>query len=263
MDPEKLARALQRNPDLNVPRPLIRRPDRTNPRQWVDSDRKPASLESYSGERTQKTQWLTKEQLKAPWKELHPEPSKKDELESLQSDHEHSDTDVSKKRGFGGDEEGDVGGPSKKQKIEETEKKVDKGKGKEKKIPQPLKGLLPKRAPAILPLSPQPIHPTRMKDEDTDVFRKEWPGPGTFEYKWKDNPNVDEDRSVRNTLPDDLKNIPIRKVMPERVSKNSKSDLQYMGGQKFHDMEIIDSGDCFFAASKSIILLLDLDRNLC
>ncbi|CAD6447969.1 9f2f734f-2f2d-45cf-879c-eb5c28848c13 [Sclerotinia trifoliorum] len=280
MNEEELARVLRRDPNINVPRPVYKRPEVTQPLKWTKFGKHFLASKFPAQPRTQPRQWLTQEQLKTPWRELPhrrllninppplppppparsppppapPETGDNEEgLLPLEEELEQGETPEARKRDRSTDEEDDDDHesiPVKKQKIDsEIGRKINKGKGIEKsQAPKAIRP--PAHAPGILPLSPQDARAPKIANPEIGPLRSRFPGPGNFEYRWKNNPKADEDREIRDGIPDSFQDVPDVRLMPERISKNRRrvKDFKYMGDQEFYDMEIPDSGDCFFGA---------------
>ncbi|APA07114.1 predicted protein [Sclerotinia sclerotiorum 1980 UF-70] len=282
MNEEELARVLRRDPNINVPRPIYKRPEVTQPLRWTKFSKHFRTSKFKARPRTEPRQWLTGNQLKAPWRELpsrrrhnepirpppparsacpapsqpHPAPARtgdnEEELLPLEGERERGETPEAKKRDRSPDQEDDdeESIPVKKQKIDsKIGRNIDKCKDREK--PQELKATRPPaRAPGILPLSPQDAPTPRVTNPEIAALRNRFPGPGNFEHRWKNDPKADEHRKIRDGIPKNFDDVPEVRLMPERIPKNKRrvKDLKYMGDQEFYDMEIPDSGDCFFGA---------------
>lgn len=284
MDPVKSALAVVRDPNINVPRPVFKAPAMTQSTAWRSMSRMEKRAEYGEDEpRTQPTLWISKEQLRAPWWELYPDwkppghigrpPLPADarvpiELvkvtiarkfeEKGKGDDKHeklmppAESEVQKKRLRSKEEEEDDKDdkqPTKKQKLGESKKAV----------PEPLKQTRgpPKRTPGIFPLSPQEARTPRPKNPDTDRLRAKYPGPGEFEYRWRNNERADVDSRVRNSIAaagelPEVRNMPPRSSGGRRALRN----FQYMGDQQFFSIPVRGDGNCFFGAGKSSDLLL-------
>ncbi|ESZ97986.1 hypothetical protein SBOR_1657 [Sclerotinia borealis F-4128] len=264
MDDATLARVLARNPNINVPRPRYRRPDFTQPFQWTKpSAHVPQQATAFRRgiPYTLKRKWLRDDQLKTPWYELHPElraspdksPPPPPTVTTAVSPGGSKTATAGEEKKAEGHEQGQQTRSPKRQKIEP---KTPKGKGKGQGIPPPIKprvpvpGAPPTLVPSILPISPQAVLAPRVRNAETRKMSETWAGPGTYEYKWKDDPNVDENRSVRDGIPANWKELPQVREMPVRKKDDNwaKNNFQYMGDQKFYSMTIPASGDCFFGA---------------
>ncbi|KAJ8070511.1 hypothetical protein OCU04_000884 [Sclerotinia nivalis] len=276
MNAEELARVLRRDPNINVPRPIYKRPKLTLPLMWKQASKHYRASTFPAQPRTEPRQWLTEKQLKTPWHELPPRQrlhgpirrppppppprppptpagrgDNEEELLPLGEEREQGETPEAKKRDrLPDDDDDDESIPVKKQKIDaENGGKTDKAKGKEK--PQWLKAARPPaHPPGILPLSPQDARAPRVANPEIGPLRNQFPGPGNFEHRWKNNPKADENREIRDSIPKSLDEVPDVRLMPERISKDRRrvKDFKYMEDQEFYDMDIPDSGDCFFGA---------------
>ncbi|QSZ30965.1 hypothetical protein DSL72_000525 [Monilinia vaccinii-corymbosi] len=269
MDQSRSSRALARNPSINVPRPRFRRPSRTQPINWIARTGRERRARSPSDEPiTKPREWLSEDKLKAPWWIIHPEwrPSKplgppppppvtppaparitKITLPANWRNKEEKEDeleDVQKKRGRPREEEKDYDEDNR-----EKKRKVDEGKRKE--VPKPLNQphALPAQQQAILPLSPQDVRAPRVKTPDTDEIRKKVPGPGNFEYRWRNNPEADGDKKIRNSIAA-IGELPEVKAMPLQKSEGhrTKKNFKYMGDHSFYSMPVPNDGNCFFGA---------------
>ncbi|KAF7856821.1 hypothetical protein EAF04_009584 [Stromatinia cepivora] len=272
MNAEELARVLRRDPNINVPRPIYKRPELTLPLRWKQASKHYRASRFPARPRTEPRQWLTENQLKTPWYELPPRqrlhepihrppppspppaPAKKkddeEELLPLGEEREQGENPEAKKRDRSPDDDDDDSIPAKKQKTDaKNDGKIGKGRGKEK--PQSLKATRPPaHPPGILPLSPQDAQAPRVANPEIRPLRNKFQGPGNFEHRWKNNPKADEDREIRDGIPKSFEELPEVRLMPERITKNKGrvKNFKYMGDQEFYDMDIPDSGDCFFGA---------------
>ncbi|RAL63272.1 hypothetical protein DID88_004349 [Monilinia fructigena] len=277
MEPDKTALAVARDPKINASRPVFKAPAMTQPTAWREMSRMERRA-SYSEDEpmTQPTLWISQDQLKAPWWELHPEwtPPAPIDRPPLPADAGHSfvltkvsildrskdsqeesippgKPEVQKKR-LRSEEENkddkDDKQPAKKQKLDE---------GRRKEVPEPLKQTHgpPKQQPGILPLSPQEARTPRPKTPYTDDVRAKFPGPGNFEHDWRDNPDANINNEVLNSFTA-LNEFPEVSQMPHRKNTNQKKvmgDFQYMGNQKFYSMWAPEDGNCFFGAGVAIL----------
>lgn len=113
----------------------------------------------------------------------------------------------------------------------------------------------PALKPDIFPLSPQAARAPRPKDPMTEEARKKWPGPGDYEFNWKDNPHKDHSMAIRDSIPDDMYEPPIVRAMPNRKPLNNLSmKLPFVeDATVFYPSRIPASGDCFFGSGKVMI----------
>ncbi|KAI9641022.1 hypothetical protein NHQ30_010449 [Ciborinia camelliae] len=251
MDDQKLARALTRDPNINVPRPKPKRPEYTEPVQ----KKGPFGDNARGMEFTQPTKWLSGKSKKDAWDVLHPEwrPSRKPVPSPSPPLDESSTDSEAERRKRRRAHEIEKEKEEKRIKVDKKPLKEARDKGNGKGVPQSLKEPrgIPARPPGILPLSPQAARASRVENPDTDRLRKEFPGPGNYEYGWRNDPKADDDRVVRDSIPADWKKLPRDAEMPVRKSANKKykKNLKYMDGQGFYPMDTkSSSGDCYFAA---------------
>ncbi|KAK6615582.1 hypothetical protein H4I95_00734 [Botrytis cinerea] len=209
MNEEQLARVLRRDPNINVPRPQYRRPERTQPLRWARSTPhtlKQRILPLYRTIRTtEPLKWIPDEHLKTAWPFL----------------------------------------PNRPPKRQKAERRRAKAEAAIAKLTAP-----PALKPDIFPLSPQAARAPRPKDPSTEEIRKKWPGPGDFEFNWKDNPHKDHSMAVRDSIPNDMYEPPIVRAMPNRKPlNNSTIKLPFVeDATVFYPSKIPGSGDCFFGA---------------
>lgn len=218
---------------------------------------------------TQPRVWLNAKQAQMTWAELHPEwkrsyrgpvalagpptPPPAAQKRPLPGIPEQEEEEI-----LGG--RGDEDSPSKKPKIvAEKGKEEEKGKGVEK--PQALKATRAPpswKGPGTLPLSPQDTRAPRAIDTETEEARRKWPGPGTFEYNWKNNPNADPAGLIRNSITRPNNALPQVRNMPVRKENKVRKNFKYMGDQVFYSMEVEREGNCFFHAGESDIDILPM-----
>ncbi|EMR84424.1 hypothetical protein BcDW1_6934 [Botrytis cinerea BcDW1] len=230
MNEEQLARVLRRDPNINVPRPQYRRPERTQPLRWARSTPhtlKQRILPLYRTIRTtEPLKWIPDEHLKTAWPFLPNRPPVYPELPVKKHGREELEIEEARKR-------------------QKAERRRAKAEAAIAKLTAP-----PALKPDIFPLSPQAARAPRPKDPSTEEIRKKWPGPGDFEFNWKDNPHKDHSMAVRDSIPNDMYEPPIVRAMPNRKPlNNSTIKLPFVeDATVFYPSKIPGSGDCFFGA---------------